>query len=107
MPENISGLFCRGTASEDSTIESIDFSDVDTSHVTNMSDLLDGCSSLNSLYLFSFNIEDATDMSNMFRDCSSLTSLRLSRFDTHKVKLNRLDITMDSLKDMMDIILNN
>ena len=47
--------------------------------------MFDGCSSLTSLNLRSFNTENVTNMSNMFHGCSSLISLDLSSFNTKTV----------------------
>ena len=44
------------------------------------------CSSLTSLNLSNFNINNVEDMSCMFSDCSSLTSLDLFNFNTNNVK---------------------
>lgn len=58
---------------------------LDTSEVTNMNQMFDGCSSLESLDLSNLDTSKVTDMSLMFKDCSSLKSLDLSNFDTSKV----------------------
>ena len=65
-----------------SFITEIDFSNFDTSEVTNMCGIFSGCSSLTSLNLSNFNTSLVTDMSSMFSRCSSLTSLNLSNFNT-------------------------
>ena len=67
------------------SLRSIDLSGLDTSNVTDMSDMFRGCSSLASLDLSSFDTSGATNMSSMFEGCSSLASLGLSSFDTSKV----------------------
>ena len=67
------------------SLRSIDLSGLDTSSVTDMSDMFRGCSSLASLDLSSFDTSSVTDMSGMFRGCSSLASLDLSSFDTSSV----------------------
>ena len=64
---------------------SIDLSALDTSEVTNMNRMFDGCSSLKSLDVSKFDTSKVTNMSAMFYECSSLTSLDLSKFDTSKV----------------------
>ena len=58
---------------------------VDTSHVTDMSNMFEDCSSLTSLDLSSWDTSKVTDMSNMFYNCSSLTSLNLSGWNTSNV----------------------
>ena len=66
-------------------ITSIDLSALDTSEVTNMSEMFSGCSSLTSLDVSKFDTSKVTDMGGMFDSCSSLTSLDVSKFDTSKV----------------------
>ncbi|MBQ3306810.1 MAG: BspA family leucine-rich repeat surface protein [Bacilli bacterium] len=57
----------------------------DTSHITDMSQMFLGLSSLTTLDLSNFNTSNVTNMMNMFNGCSSLTSLDLSSFDTSNV----------------------
>ena len=64
---------------------SIDLSALDTSEVTNMSEMFSGCSSLTNLDLSNFDTSNVTDISSMFGWCSSLTSLDVSNFDTSNV----------------------
>ena len=64
------------------SLTSLDLSSFDTSQVTNMRWMFDGCGSLTALDLSSFDTSRVTDMSWMFRGCRSLTSLDLSSFDT-------------------------
>ena len=68
-----------------SSLTSIDLSNFDTSKVTNMAYIFYDCSSLTSLDLSNFDTSKVTNMSAMFGSCSSLTSLDLSNFDTSKV----------------------
>ena len=58
---------------------------LDTSRVTNMYEMFDGCSSLTSLDVSHFDTSQVTDMSHMFHNCMELTSLDLSHFDTSQV----------------------
>ncbi len=64
---------------------SISMNGIDTSNVTNMSEMFADCSKLQSLDLGSFNTSNVTDMHNMFYFCLHLTSLDVSGFDTSKV----------------------
>ena len=66
-------------------IKSIKKMQIDTSKVTGMYGMFDGCSSLTSLDLSNFDSSNVTDMGYMFYNCSSLTSLDLSNFVTSKV----------------------
>lgn len=58
---------------------------LDTSQVTDMSSMFDGCRGLTTLDLSSFNTSQVTNMSSMFNDCVGLTSLNVSSFDTSQV----------------------
>ena len=63
----------------------VDFTNLDTSAVTDMDCMFDGCSSLTSLDVSSFDTKAVTNMYTMFQHCSSLTSLDLSSFNTSAV----------------------
>ena len=67
------------------TAKHIVFEHIDTSNVTNMSAMFQGCYELLDLDVSKFNTSNVTDMSNMFRDCKALTSLDLNNFDTSNV----------------------
>ena len=58
-----------------SNLKSIDFSNADTSHVTNMSYMFYNCTSLTSLDLSNFNTSKVTSMNWMFSGCSKLTGI--------------------------------
>ncbi len=66
-------------------LASLDVSNLNTSNVTNMWGMFAGCSALSSLDLSSFNTSNVTSMRHMFMNCDSLASLDLSSFDTSKV----------------------
>ena len=63
----------------------LDLSGFDTSSVTDMSDMFYECLNLTDLDLSGFDTSSVTDMSNMFNACRSLTNLDLSNFDTSNV----------------------
>lgn len=65
-------------------LESIDFTGLDTSQVTDMSSLFRGCSALTSLDLSGFNTTQVTEMDSMFQDCVNLENLDLGNFDTSR-----------------------
>ena len=69
--------------SELTTIE--DLQNLNTSKVTDMSSMFEGCWSLTSLNVSNFNTSAVTNMRDMFGDCSSLTSLNVSNFNTSAV----------------------
>lgn len=68
-----------------SSLTSLDVTGFDTSKVTNMWSVFSGCSSLTSLDLSGWDTSSTTDMSGMFYRCRGLTSLDVSGFDTSKV----------------------
>jgi len=68
-----------------SSLESLNLRGFDTSNVTEVVCMFKGCRSLKSLDLSSFDTSNVTDMKQMFDGCSSLESLDLSSFDTSNV----------------------
>ena len=66
-------------------LASLDLSGLDTSDVTNMSNMFSYCWSLTSLDLSPLDTSNVTNMRGMFSECSSLASLDLSPLDTSKV----------------------
>ena len=64
----------------------INFINIDTSEVTDMSYMFESCTSLQSLDLSSFKTSNAKNMSGMFSNCSSLQSLNINEFNTEKVE---------------------
>lgn len=58
---------------------------VDTSQMTNMTNMFSNCEKLTSLDLSSFDTSHLISMGAMFYNCSSLISLDLSSFDTPSV----------------------
>lgn len=67
-------------------LKKIDFENIDTSKVHNMSGMFAYCVSLTNLNLSKFNTSNVTDCSAMFNGCSRLTELNLYNFDTSKAK---------------------
>ena len=66
-------------------IESLDLSNMDTSHITNMSFMFIGLNGITSLDLSNFDTSQVTDMSFMFYFYNRFTSINVSSFDTSKV----------------------
>ena len=85
--ENCSGMISvLNGANKFAKITTIDFNGcINTSKVTSMAQMFQGCEDLESLDLSSFNTSNVTDMSYMFYDCEALNSLDLISFDTAKV----------------------
>ncbi len=87
---------------------------LNTSEVTDMSEMFAGCSALTALDLKSFNTEKVTNMLGMFANCSSLTSLDLKNFNTSEVtymsimfwackSLNSLDLSNFNTSNVTDM----
>ena len=66
-------------------LTTIDFTNLDTSNVTNMASMFRSCSKLTSLDISDFDTLSVTDMNMMFYNCSGLTSLDVSDIDTSNV----------------------
>ncbi len=67
------------------SVEELDLSNFDTRNVTYMSRMFSGCKNLKKINLSSFNTSKVTDMSDMFYFCRSLTRLDLGIFNTANV----------------------
>lgn len=68
-----------------SNLTSLDFTNLDTSNVTNMESMFNGCNMLTSLDLSSFDTSNVTSMTSMFYKCTDLVSLNVSSFNTSNV----------------------
>ena len=58
------------------------FEHLNTSQVTDMNGMFNGCDSLTALDISSFDTAKVTNMTEMFEGCESLTDLDLSNFKT-------------------------
>ncbi len=78
FPKNCSGMF-----NYDKNLKAVIFpEDLDTSHVTDMYAMFEGCSALESVNVSVFDTSNVTNFQSMFKSCSSLTSLDVTHFDT-------------------------
>ncbi len=69
-----------------SSVTTIDLTYLDTSGVTDMSDMFMNCTDLQSIIFGkNFNTSNVENMSSMFRYCKNLKTLDLSNFDTSNV----------------------
>ena len=68
-----------------SNLRKLTIEKLDTSNVTNMSDMFSHCAWLTTIDLSALDTSKVTDMSWMFWQCSNLTSLDLSNFDISNV----------------------
>lgn len=64
----------------------INLSNLDTSKVTSMRSMFEGCTKLKELDLSNFNTSKVTDMSKMFYGLFSLEKLNISNFDFTNVE---------------------
>ncbi len=81
-PSNMMSMF-----SGCSSLESIIWpTGLDTSAVTDMDYMFEGCVSLKSIDLRKFDTSNVEHMREMFEDCASLETLDVSGFNTSKVK---------------------
>ena len=114
-PVNCASLFRNFTS-----LVTIDFnSNFNTSNVTNMVGMFQGCTSIVSLDLNSFNTANVTDMTSgntrsMFYGCSSLTNLYINNFNTKNVtamgalfsgcsSLTNLDLSSFNISNVIEI----
>ena len=77
---------CNSMFSTLTYITEIDFSQFDSSDVTDMQHMFDKCTSLKNINFCNFNTTNVKDMKYMFANCTSLTSLDVSNFQTSKVE---------------------
>ncbi len=76
-----------------------DIGKLNTSKVTNMTEMFRNCSGLTSLDLSGLETENVTNMSSMFRNCQQLTSLDLRGFDTENVNdMSNMFLSCQALK---------
>ena len=92
--QSITGISCLNTSKVTnmgsmfegcSGLTNLDVSGFNTANVTNMQFIFYGCSGLTNLDLSNFNTANVTTMEGMFDHCSALTSLDLSGFNTARV----------------------
>lgn len=97
---------------EMSKCTSMDLAKLDTSLVTDMSNMFSRCSNLTELDVSGFDTSSVTDMTTMFSSCVNLTELDLSSFDTSNVTsmsamfynckaLTELDVSNFDTKNVM------
>ncbi len=83
------------------SITQLDVSSLNTSKVTNMTETFAHCLSLTTLNLSSFNTEAVTSMQFMFHNCTGLTSLDVTNFDTSSVtSMTDMFTACSSLKNL-------
>lgn len=102
--ENCVGMFTSRDNSGDfkpSKLTQISFNNVDTSSVTSMECMFEGCVNLRELDLSHFDTSNVKDMLEMFAGCWSIKHLNLSGFDTSKVvEMNAMFATCKNLQEL-------
>ena len=86
-------------------IESVDFSNLDASNITNMNSIFNGCLNLISVDFSNFNSSSLITMNSMFYDCESIESIDLSNFKTSLV--TDMSYLFDGCRDLKYIYLSN
>ena len=100
-PSSTSGLFSNLT-----NVTSIYLSNLDTSGMTNMSNMFSGNTSLTNItFGNNFNTSNVNNMRTMFNDCNSLKKLDLSGFNTSDV--TSMDSMFRKCKSLKNIDLSN
>lgn len=86
-------------------VREIQFNNVDTSNVTNMSAMFKECVNLERLDLSGFDTSKVTNMEAMFRECYELKDVELSNFNTSKV--TNMDSMFDDCRKFEKLDLSN
>ena len=68
-----------------SSVEEIEFNNINTSRLTSMDSMFYNCSKLKSIDLSSFNMENITTTNGMFWECTDLESVNLTGINTNNV----------------------
>ena len=84
-----------------SSLTDIDVTKFDTSNVTNMFGMFANCSNLNDIDVTEFDTSNVTNMSGMFANCSNLNDIDVTEFDTSKVtNMNGMFSNCSNLNDI-------
>jgi len=84
--EDMKQMFYPSSSNKMSNLTNVTFENTaDTSKVTDIESMFEGCPVLTSLDLSNFDTSSVTDMQTMFYESGGLTSLDLSNFDTSNV----------------------
>lgn len=82
----VAGNDCEGLFEGYCNVESIEFNHCfDTSQVTNMGNMFNGCENLTQLDVSGFDTSQVTNMAIMFNNCANLKSLDVGNFETGQV----------------------
>ncbi len=84
------------------SIASIDFSNLDTSKVTQMNGLFFACTDLTTISNMDFDTSNVTNMVDMFYSCTKLSTIDVSSFDTSNVA--NMSCMFQSCNELTNII---
>ena len=84
-PVKVTGSFAN-LFDENTKLTSAKFADADTSAITNMGLMFNGCVNLSSVDVSKWDTANVKSMNHMFFNCISLNSLDVSKWDTEKVE---------------------
>ena len=91
-----------------SSLQTIDFSDFNTTNIIDMSYLLSGCTSLNTITWGSnFNTAHVTNFQGMFLNCENINSLDLSGFNTTNAISGNMKRMLEGMTKCNILILGN
>ena len=97
VPENIEYWF--DSLTNLTTIENMN--NLDTSNVTDMSGMFDGCSSLTSINLTGLDTSNVINMQDMFKDCTLLTNVDITGLNTSKVtRMYRMFMRCNNIQNL-------
>ena len=97
VPENIEYWF--DSLTNLTTIENMN--NLDTSNVTDMSGMFDGCSSLTSINLTGLDTSNVINMQDMFMDCTLLTNVDITGLNTSKVtSMRRMFMRCNNIQNL-------
>ena len=87
IPSTVTDLsyMFESTPSSVKSLTSIEFTDVDTSNVTDMEGMFYGCGGLTTLDVSKFDTSSCENMQYMFASCDHMNGIDVSNFDTSKV----------------------
>ena len=111
-PENSNRLFSiynpNHYPSLSSDVKYIEASKIDTSKVTNMSEMFLGLSGLTNLDVSNWDTSKVTNMSEIFREVRSLTNLDVSKWNTAKVTdMSSMFAVFDGLSHLTNLNVSN
>ena len=104
IPDTSKVLKMRYMFANNTSLKSVNVSDLDTSKVTDMRSMFYNCNALDSLDVSGFDTSNVSIMNFMFQSCTSLTALDLSGWDVSKVTM--MDFVFDDCTKLTTVNLS-